>query len=112
MRILILALLALPSLPMQSVEFAVRIGEKNYHPDNLDIRIGDQVTWTNFDADDHTVTTVFRSTIPDPQEGPFDSGRLASGSSFSHVFLREGTVRYYCKFHESTTGTVTVRGVR
>jgi len=112
MRMMLAALLALPLLPMQSVEFAVRIGEKNYHPDNLEIRIGDTVTWTNFDAHDHTVTTVLRSEGPDLQEGPFDSGRLASGSSFSRVFLREGTVRYYCKIHEGTTGMVTVRGVR
>ena len=112
MRLLLMALLALPSLPLQTADYVVQIGEKNYHPDNLEVRVGDRVTWKNVDAEDHTVTSETRSSGAEPQDRSFDSGRIPSGGSFDHVFVREGTVRYYCRFHESTTGMVTVKPAR
>jgi len=112
MKMMLTALLALPSLPLQTADYVIQIGEKNYHPDNLEVRVGDRVTWKNVDAEDHTVTSEARSSGPNTQDRSFDSGRIPSGGSFDQVFLREGTVRYYCRFHESTTGMVTVKQAR
>jgi plastocyanin len=109
---MLVALLAIPSLPMQSVDYVVQIGEKNYHPDNLEVRVGDRVTWKNFDAQDHTATAEVRSRESGSQEPLFDSDRIPSGGSFSYVFVREGSVRYSCKLHDGPSGFVVVRPAR
>lgn len=70
-------------------------------PDTLNVKTGMTVTWAN--GDDglaHTVTAA---------DGSFDSGRLGSGSTFSHTFDTAGTFAYQCTIHpKSMQGTVVV----
>jgi hypothetical protein len=40
--------------------------------------------------------------------GAFDSGRLASGSTFSQTFDTADTFTYHCEIHPQMTGTIVV----
>ena len=57
------------------------------------------MTWTNSGAATHTVTA---------DNGAFDSGRLASGATFSQTFDTAGTFTYHCEIHPQMTGTIVV----
>ncbi len=56
------------------------------------------VTWKNNDSVVHTVTG-----------SGFDSGTIQPGGSYSHTFTATGTYDYYCAFHPSMIGSVTVK---
>lgn len=78
-----------------------------YNPSPLGIAAGANVTWTNNDNTGHTVTEGNPSGIT-PQNG-FDSGILAPGKTFSHIFEKPGTVQYYCTLHPTMLGEVIVK---
>jgi hypothetical protein len=64
----------------------------------LSIHNGDTVTWNlSLDMSVHTVTS-----------SSFDSGDLAPGDSYSHVFLSLGVVSFHCSYHNFMTGTIIV----
>jgi plastocyanin len=65
----------------------VDIREAKYVPDKVTIPEGTQVTWTNSDDVDHSVT---KESGPGPD---FDSGPIAPGATFSQVFKRTGTIK-------------------
>ena len=70
---------------------------------------GDTVTW-NVIAGAHTVTQCDDSFSTCPPSGGFDSGAVATGSSFSHVFDTAGVFAYHCSFHPSAMrGRITVQ---
>ena len=62
---------------------------------------GQKVTWTNTDGFPHTVTA---------DNGSFDSGPVAAGTSYARTFKQAGTFAYHCKIHSSMHGTVVVTG--
>lgn len=70
-----------------------------FAPDTLTVSVGDEVTWTDIDGIDHTVTA---------DDGAFDSGTLGDGEDFSFTFDEAGEFTYHCEIHSSMTGTVTV----
>ena len=88
-------------------DYVVRI-DKLFSPDSLEVTVGDRVQWKNFDSDNHTVTAQFFPTSAQ-EEKTFDSGIIPSGGSFDHVFLKEGTCRYWCSIHREMSGTITIR---
>ncbi len=54
------------------------------------IEAGETATWQNGDTREHTITS---------EAGDFDSGQLAPGASFGHVFTKAGHYKYHCKLH-------------
>ena len=66
-------------------------------PESLDISVDDTVIWINKGSVDHT-TTSGDNGVPD---GNWDSGVIAPGDSFKHVFSTAGTFPYYCAIHWS-----------
>jgi len=72
-----------------------------YSPDTVTIDAGETVTWTNFDAEDHTATD---------NSGLYDSGHIATSQSFSFTFTTPGTYPYHCTVHPNQFGQVIVRG--
>jgi plastocyanin len=58
-----------------------------YCPTPLTVNVGTTVTWTNDDSTTHTVTST-------SGPGSFDPGKLAPGSTFSHIFNQAGTYDY------------------
>lgn len=78
---------------------AVTIDSFRFDPNELEVAAGDTVTWTNREIARHTVTA---------DNGAFDSGSLKDGDRFSFTFDTPGTFTYFCEFHTSMKGTVTV----
>lgn len=70
-----------------------------FSPQVITVKPGTEVTWTNSDADAHTVT--------------FDADRTGSqafqnGESYRHTFTVAGTFRYHCSIHPYMVGEVVV----
>ena len=84
--------------PVFAVVHMVAIKDFHFLPQEVDIALGDTVTWTNNDAVTHTVTADDHTL--------FDSGNLLTGESFSHTFTTVASVPYYCTIHPYMTGTV------
>ncbi len=82
---------------------AVEVRNFTYFPRNITVLAGTTVTWTNFDADAHTITA---------DDGSFDSyatgDPTSQGESWSHTFNATGTFPYHCAFHPWMLGRVTV----
>lgn len=70
-----------------------------FDPPAIEVPAGTEITWTNDDPAEHTVTG----------DG-FDSDTLAAGDRFSHQFSQPGTYRYRCAIHPEMTAQVTVTG--
>ena len=73
----------------------------NYAPSSLKVVLGvnSTVTFVNQDTTTHTVTA---------DDGAFDSGNIAPGSSWSHTFNATGTFAFHCIYHSWMKGTITV----
>ncbi|MFT2017023.1 cupredoxin domain-containing protein [Streptomyces sp. 796.1] len=84
-----------------AAEVIVIIEDGRFVPQNVTIRRGDTVRWTNNDRFDHTVTS---------SDGlGWDSGVLTPGQSFRRAFPVHGVFRYHDRLNPSITGTVAVR---
>lgn len=70
--------------------YAIQLNNYAFNPATMTIESGSSITFTNDDADDHTVTAV---------NGSFDSGDLPQGKTFTHTFTQPGTYSLTCKFH-------------
>lgn len=68
----------------------VDVRDDAFAPRKLRIAPGDTVIWENKGANIHTVTS---------EANEFDSGDLAAGDTFRHVFKKPGAYLYYCKYH-------------
>ena len=78
-----------------------RIAGFAFAPSDLEVQVGDEITWTNDDTAAHTVTAT--------SGADFDSGTLAQGASFTFKAEKAGTIAYFCVIHPSMKGTITVR---
>ena len=81
-------------------------GDNSYHPNPIEIKTGDSVTWTNDDNEAHTVTSG-------SDEGPsigedFDSGMIGSDDSYTNTFDKAGKYDYFCTIHPTMVGQVVV----
>ncbi len=72
-----------------------------FSPANIEVEVGQEITWTNGDSAPHTVTAT--------SGAKFDSGTLAQGESFTWKADKAGTVEYFCEIHPSMVGTITVK---
>ena len=77
----------------------VRIVDYAYEPATTSIRAGDTLVWTNLGRAPHTVTATDRT---------FDSGRLASGGTYTRTFTSPGTFTYFCTIHPEMRAVVAV----
>ena len=78
-----------------------------YIPQTINIPEGTTATWTNNDAEMHTVTSGNLDT-GSVTGVLFDSGPLASGKTFKHTFNDKGTFDYFCSLHPFMKGKVIV----
>jgi plastocyanin len=78
----------------------VAVRDNFYAPTALSIPVGGTVRWENRGKAEHTVTSLL---------GYFDSGPINAGTDFSHTFTTAGRYDYFCQFHITNRGTVTVR---
>ncbi|MEU3521955.1 plastocyanin/azurin family copper-binding protein [Streptomyces sp. NPDC006654] len=80
---------------------AVAIDNFAFSPAKLKVKAGTKVTWTNQDADAHTVTSAGSG-------GPLHSAALATHATYSYTFTKPGTYAYLCTIHPFMTATVEV----
>ncbi|SMH71597.1 hypothetical protein [Candidatus Nitrosotalea okcheonensis] len=76
-----------------------------YNPFQVNVSVGDTVTWTNRDNRTHTVTTGTSNYGP---QGVFDSGIILPGHSFTQFFGSVGKYQYYDKTDTWPSGLVVV----
>jgi plastocyanin len=88
-----------PAAPPPAAPAAAAIGihDYAYDPATLSIPVGTTVSWTNHDADSHTVTG-----------SGLKSKSLAAGETYSFAFMQAGTFAYACALHPQMKGTITV----
>jgi plastocyanin len=79
----------------------IRIANFLYDPDPSTVKAGTKITVTNADSAPHTVTEKGASPS-------FDSGTIRGKARGSITFSKPGTFTYYCQFHATMNGTVTV----
>jgi len=78
---------------------AVDIRNFAFAPNDLTVRVGTTVTWTNRDGDAHTVVST---------KGPLHSNTLNTGDTYQFTFTKAGTYSYLCSIHPFMVGTVQV----
>lgn len=89
------------SQPNEPETQEVSIEDSRFQDDDVTIRPGDSVTWTNDDSLTHIVVA---------DDGSFDSGQLDPGQNFTLAFDTAGTYTYHCSIHPDMTGSITVEG--
>jgi len=78
----------------------INIANFAFSPNNLNIKVGDKVTWTNNDSVTHHVVS---------DTGVFDSGDMSQGQAFNFTFNTAGSYSYHCSIHPEMTGTIIVK---
>ena len=75
--------------PASAEEIAVKIGNFTFGPQELKVKAGTTVTWTNEDDIPHTVVSpnTFRSKV------------LDTDGKYSFAFTTPGTYKYFCSLH-------------
>ena len=92
------AVLMLENRPAHAQEVAVTIDNFTFTPAELNLKVGDTVTWTNHDDIPHTVVSA----------GKFRSKALDTNDSFTFTFTAAGEYRYFCSLHPHMTGMIKV----
>jgi len=95
---LLAAPLALSVTRAQAATHVVMIERFEYDPVNLQVSVGDTVTFTNLDGAPHTATAT---------DGSFDTGLLTRNQSGSITVSAAGSFEYLCVFHPAMRGTIT-----
>lgn len=78
----------------------VEADDNFFAPSDLQVEVGETVTWENVGSVDHTVTPDGHSEWSDVT--------LSPGETFQHTFDAAGTYDYVCTFHVGMDGTITV----
>lgn len=96
LRILAWAMLAATQLG-SAATWDVAIQNFSFVPNNLEVSVGDTVTWTQKDSSMHTSTSGANGVA----DSLWDSGplTLTGTKTFSYTFTKEGTFPYFCKPH-------------
>ena len=92
------ALLQLGGVPAHAQEIQVTIDNFTFTPVELNVKVGDTVTWTNHDDIPHTVVSA----------GKFRSKTMDTDNSFSFTFTSAGDYKYLCSLHPHMTGMIKV----
>jgi plastocyanin len=85
--------------PAEAATTEVKMAGSTFAPANIEINVGDTVTFVNDDAIAHTATA---------DDGTFDSGTMDPGATFDFTAEKAGTISYVCAFHPGMTGKITV----
>ena len=78
---------------------AVTIDDFAFAPATIEVKVGEEITWTNRDAAPHTVTST---------TDVFGSDTLDPGATFNFTFEEPGDYPYRCEIHPDMQGQVKV----
>ena len=79
-------------------DIAVHIDNLVFEPQQLTVKVGTTVAWTNRDDIPHTVVSA----------GKFRSKTLDTEDSYSFTFTAAGDYKYFCSLHPHMTGMIKV----
>ena len=79
---------------------AVTIKGFRFTPADINVKVGDNVVWTNADTAPHTVEST---------DGTLKSDELSKGDTYSYTFTKAGKYDYVCGIHPSMHGSVMVQ---
>ena len=85
---------------------AVVMKDISFKPQELSVKKGTTVTWTNEDSVGHDVKSTGG---PGPKYTSGAAGGLAKGDTFKHAFTKPGTYDYVCTVHPNMSGFVIVK---
>lgn len=85
---------------IKNKNYEIQIKDFAFSSKELKIKKGDSVTWTNFDAIKHTVTSDSR--------GELNSKLLSANENYQHTFNDAGIFNYHCAPHPYMKGTIIV----
>jgi plastocyanin len=91
-------MLPLGGAPAHAETITVSIDNFAFAPNELKVKVGDTVTWTNHDDIPHTVVSA----------GKFRSKTMDTDGSFSFAFAAAGDYKYFCSLHPHMTGMIKV----
>jgi plastocyanin len=84
--------------PARAEAFKITIDNFTFSPAELNVKVGDTVTWTNHDDIPHTVVSA----------GKFRSKAMDTDNDFSFTFTSAGDYKYFCSLHPHMTGMIKV----
>jgi plastocyanin len=90
--LIVMAVLAAPAV---AASRSVAVEYDQFIPSTITVHVGDTITWTNVDSQDHDVT--FAS---------FGSGTLSPGEKYKHTFTKADAFGYRCTIHDTTAKVV------
>jgi len=103
LTLLLMAALGLPVSPAAAADnpstAEVKIDNFSFTPQEIKVKAGTTVTWTNRDDIPHTVTST---------DSLFKSKTLDTDDKFTTTFAKPGTYPYFCSIHPKMTGKVIV----
>jgi plastocyanin len=85
--------------PAKADDMEVKIDNFTFNPQQITVKSGTRVVWTNNDDIPHTVTS---------KTGIFKSKALDTEDKFSFTFTTPGTYSYFCALHPHMTGSIVV----
>jgi plastocyanin len=83
----------------------VKVGDGfKYDPEDVTVKVGDTLTWTNSGGTKHTVSSESGQAVE------FKSPTMQVGETYVRTFDKPGTFTYFCSIHGDTVmkGTITV----
>ncbi len=78
----------------------VLIKDYAFNPESQTAKVGEKITWTNADENNHYVIS--------DEGAELDSSPLVPAGTYSHAFDKAGTYAYHCKIHNTMKGTIVV----
>ncbi len=98
---------ATPDAAMTAQKNLVKISSDGFTPKSITIKLGDTITWTNVDTENHTVNS---DNHPTHLLYPFlNLGKILPGESKSVTPATAGTFTYHDHLNPSLTGSITVQ---
>lgn len=84
---------------------AVEIKLFAFNPNPVEVKVGTEITWTNQDNINHTVTSGLR----DKPDDKFDGLLNEKGSTYTEKFTEAGKYTYFCKIHPGMDAEIDVK---
>jgi len=95
----LVAIAIMAASPAWAADTEVNIDNFTYNPQQITVKAGTTVTWTNHDDIPHTVTSKTML---------FKSNALDTDDKFSFTFATPGIYEYFCALHPHMTGSIVV----
>ena len=80
-------------------EHFIEIRKFKYAPDEIKVRVGDTITWLNFDIAPHTATARDKS---------WDTRVIKKGRAKSLFVTNDMATGYYCRFHPNMKANLSI----